>query len=63
VLDAVAAGNFHIWPVSRVEQGIELLTGVPAGQCHGELGVELGTVFAKVDARLREMARTMKEFE
>ena len=63
VLDAVAAGNFHIWPVSRVEQGIELLTGVPAGQRNGELGVELGTVFAKVDARLREMAHTMKECE
>jgi len=63
VLDAVAAGNFHIWPVSRVEQGIELLTGVPAGQRNGELGFELGTVFAKVDERLREMARTMKEFE
>jgi predicted ATP-dependent protease len=63
VLDAVAAGNFHIWPVSRVEQGIELLTGVPAGQRNGESGVEPGTVFAKVDARLREMARTMKEFE
>jgi predicted ATP-dependent protease len=63
VLDAVTAGNFHIWPVSRVEQGIELLTGVPAGQRNGELGFELGTVFAKVDERLREMARTMKEFE
>jgi ATP-dependent Lon protease len=63
VLDAVAAGNFHIWPASRVEQGIELLTGVPAGQRNGELGFELGTVFAKVDERLREMARTMKEFE
>jgi len=63
VLDAVAGGNFHIWPVSRVEQGIELLTGVPAGQRNGELGFEPGTVFARVDARLREMARTMKEFE
>jgi ATP-dependent Lon protease len=63
VLDAVAAGNFHIWPASRVEQGIELLTGVPAGQRNGELGFEPGTVFAKVDERLREMARTMKEFE
>jgi predicted ATP-dependent protease len=63
VLDAVAGGNFHIWPVSRVEQGIELLTGVPAGHRNGELGFEPGTVFAKVDARLGEMARTMKEFE
>jgi ATP-dependent Lon protease len=63
VLDAVAGGNFHIWPVSRVEQGIELLTGIAAGQRNGELGFEPGTVFGKVDARLREMARTMKEFE
>ncbi len=63
VLDAVAGGNFHIWPVSRIEQGIELLTGVPAGQRNGELGFAPGTVFAKVDSRLREMARTMKEFE
>jgi predicted ATP-dependent protease len=63
VLDAVAGGNFHIWPVSRVEQGIELLTGVRAGQRNGDLGFEPDTVFAKVDARLREMARTMKEFE
>jgi predicted ATP-dependent protease len=63
VLDAVAAGNFHIWPVARVEQGIELLTGVSAGQRNGELDFEPGTVFGKVDARLREMARTMKEFE
>jgi lon-related putative ATP-dependent protease len=63
VLDAVAAGNFHIWPVARVEQGIELLTRIPAGQRNGELGFEPGTVFGKVDASLREMARTMKEFE
>ncbi len=63
VIDAVAAGKFHIWPVARVEQGIELLTGVSAGQRNGELGFEPGTVFGKVDARLREMARTMKEFE
>jgi predicted ATP-dependent protease len=63
VLDAVAGGNFHIWPVSRIEQGIELLTGVPAGQRNGEMGFEPGTVFAKVDGRLREMARTLKEFE
>jgi predicted ATP-dependent protease len=63
VLDAVAGGNFHIWPVSRVEQGIALLTGVPAGQRKGELGFEPGTVFARVDERLREMARTMKDFQ
>jgi lon-related putative ATP-dependent protease len=63
VLDAVASGNFHIWPVVRIEQGIELLTGVKAGQRNGDAAFPLGTVFAKVDDRLRDMARMMKEYE
>jgi lon-related putative ATP-dependent protease len=63
VLDAVASGNFHIWPVMRIEQGIELLTGVKAGQRNGDGAFPLGTVFAKVDDRLRDMARMMKEYD
>ncbi len=63
VLDAVAGGNFHIWPVLRIEQGIELLTGVKAGQRNGDGAFPAETVFAKVDERLRDMARMMKEFE
>jgi ATP-dependent Lon protease len=63
VLEAVKSGKFHIWPIGRVEQGVELLTGVRAGQGNGDGGFEKGTVFARVDERLREMANTMKEFE
>ncbi len=63
VLEAVKSGKFHIWPIGRVEQGVELLTGVRAGQRDGDSGFEKGTVFAQVDERLREMAKTMKEFE
>ncbi len=63
VLEAVAGGNFHIWPVSRIEQGIELLTGLKAGQRDGDGKFLPQTVFARVDDRLREMARMMKEFE
>jgi lon-related putative ATP-dependent protease len=63
VLEAVAAGKFHIWPISRIEQGIELLTGAKAGERNGEGSFAAGTVFAKVDERLRTMARMMKEFE
>ncbi len=63
VLDAVASGNFHIWPVLRIEQGIELLTGVKAGHRDVEGAFPPGTVFAKVDERLRDMARMMKEYE
>jgi predicted ATP-dependent protease len=32
VIDAVAAGKFHIYPVETIAQGIELLTGRPAGE-------------------------------
>jgi lon-related putative ATP-dependent protease len=63
LLEAVTGGKFHIWPVSRIEQGIELLTGVAAGQRNGEGSFPAGTVFAKVDERLRDMARMMKEYE
>src|SRR5208283_108271 len=63
VLEAVKGGKFHIWPIGRVEQGVELLTGTRAGQRDGDGGFEKGTVFAQVDQRLREMAKTMKEFE
>ena len=71
VVDAVAAGKFHILSVATVEQGIEVLTGVRAGgvaRRAGEDGqpssaYEPGTVFAFVDQRLRQMAETLKEFE
>jgi ATP-dependent Lon protease len=63
LLDAVADGNFHIWPVSRIEQGIEILTGVKAGSRNYDGTFPGGTVFARVNERLRDMARLMKEFE
>jgi predicted ATP-dependent protease len=63
VLDAVANKKFHIWPIARVEQGVELLTGIPAGTRNGSGAFEDGTVFARVDERLRDMARVMKDFE
>jgi predicted ATP-dependent protease len=63
VLDAVASGKFHVWPVGKIEQGIEILTNVSAGSENGAGKFEAGTVFALVDERLREMAQTLKEFE
>jgi len=63
VLEAVAAGKFHVWPVAKVEQGIELLTGMAAGKKNGDGKFEPGTVLALIDERLSAMARTLKEFE
>jgi ATP-dependent Lon protease len=63
VLEAVGAGKFHIWPVAKVEQGIEILTGRAAGQKNSDGKFEAGTVFALMDERMRDMAKTLKEFE
>ena len=63
VLEAVTAGKFHIWPVSKVEHGIEILTQTAAGRKNGDGKFEPGTVFALMDERLHAMAKTLKEFE
>jgi predicted ATP-dependent protease len=63
ILEAVGSGKFHIWPVARIEEGIEILTGMTAGVRNGDGSFAGGTVFAKVDERLEKMARVMKEFE
>ena len=38
IVDAVREGKFHIYPVRTIDEGIELLTGVPAGE-RGEDGM------------------------
>jgi predicted ATP-dependent protease len=63
VVDAVAVGKFHIHPVASIEQGIEILTGVAAGQRGSDSRFEPHTCFALVDARLRDMAQTLKEYQ
>ncbi len=62
VLEAVTAGKFHIWPVAKIEQGIEILSTTAAGQKNGAGKFDSGTVFALVDDKLSHMARTLKEF-
>jgi predicted ATP-dependent protease len=63
VIDAVAAGKFHIYPVSTVSEGLEILTGTCAGSRDANGKFPEGTVFARVDDRLRLMAETLREFE
>jgi lon-related putative ATP-dependent protease len=62
VIEAVAKGQFHIYPVGTVEQGIEILTGVSAGKhsSNGKFGI--GSVFGRVDSRLHDMAQAMRKF-
>jgi ATP-dependent Lon protease len=63
ILDAVAAQNFHIWPVAKIEEGIAILTATATGCRKEDNTFEQGTVFALVEARLSQMAQTMKDFQ
>ena len=62
VIEAVRAGTFFVHPVETVEQGIELLTGMPAGERDATGRFAGGTLFALVDARLRELAEAIVRF-
>ena len=61
VVDAVAKGVFHIWAVSTVDEGIQLLTGVPSGQrVQGKFPE--GTIHRAVEDRLRGYAEALRAF-
>ncbi|RII29234.1 MAG: ATP-dependent protease [Geobacter sp.] len=62
VLEAVRAGKFHLWSVSTIDQGIEILTGVTAGEQQPDGGYPEGSINYLVDKRLREMLENMKKF-
>ncbi len=63
VVDAVAEGKFAIYPVSDVDEGIEILTGMPAGKRGKRGAYPKGTINRRVDERLATMAKKRAEFE
>jgi lon-related putative ATP-dependent protease len=60
VVDAVRAGKFYIYAVGTIAEGIELLTGRPAGQ-RTRTGFTPKSVYALVDERLKHFARAGKK--
>jgi len=60
VVEAVAAGRFHVYPVATIDQGIERLTGVPAGARGPGGAYPPGTINARVERRLAEFAERSK---
>jgi ATP-dependent Lon protease len=61
VVAAVAAGEFHIFTVTTVHEGIELLTGVTAGARTADGGnYPEASVFGRCAARLSEMASHLR---
>ena len=62
VVEAVRGGRFHIHAVKTIDEGIEVLTGVPAGERQPDGSYAEGTVNYLVDSRLRELAESLRGF-
>ena len=62
VIEAVKEGKFHIWPVKTIDEGIEILTGVPAGKRKKDGTYPKGTINAMAYDKLRRYAMTVVNF-
>ena len=62
VVDAVRAGRFHVWAVATVDEGIEILTGRPAGKQQPDGSYPEESVNALAVACVRSYAERLQAF-
>ncbi len=62
VVEAARDGTFRIYPVATIDQGIALLTGVPAGERGADGTFPEGSINRRVEARLDHFAETARAF-
>ena len=62
VVDAVAQGRFHVYPVASIDEGIEILTGVAAGRRDPLGRFPEGSINGRVERRLAEFAERARSF-
>jgi predicted ATP-dependent protease len=56
VIEAVEDGKFHVYPIETIDQGMGILTGMPAGEPDEAGNYPEGTVNHRIQSRLEEMA-------
>jgi lon-related putative ATP-dependent protease len=62
VVQAVREGMFHVWAIRTIDEGLELLTGRPAGERGGDGQYPAGSVHRLVADRLRHYAEQLRAF-
>ena len=60
VIEAVRARKFHVYAVSTVDEGIEVLTGVPAGELRKDGRWTPGSINDRVERRLRTLQEVVR---
>lgn len=63
VAEAIARGQFHLYAVDTAAQGIEILTGLPAGERDTSGRFPAASVFGRVERRIIEIAEKLREAE
>lgn len=63
VIEAVEEGLFHIYPVTTIEEGIEILTDMPAGSIDEDGRYPEGTLYNLVQKKIEKYARLVEEFD
>ncbi|MBD3381122.1 MAG: AAA family ATPase [candidate division Zixibacteria bacterium] len=63
IVEACEKGKFHIYPIKRIEEGIELLTGIPAGKRNAKGEFTKDSVFYRVNQKLEQMAKLTRRHE
>jgi len=61
VVEAVKEGKFHIYSVDNIKEGIEILTGIKAGEKGPDGKYPENTIYGMVDKRLRFMAEKIEK--
>lgn len=63
VVKALEQGKFHLYSVATVQEGIEVLTGIPAGERDSSGRFPASSVFGRVERRLIEIAERLRRAE
>ncbi|MCK4303306.1 MAG: AAA family ATPase [Candidatus Eisenbacteria sp.] len=62
VLEAVERGEFHVWAVTTIPEGIEILTSMPVGFQGGDGKYPPNTLFGRVSEKVNQYAQKLKAF-
>ena len=62
IVDAVDRGEFNVWAVNTVDEGIELLTGVAAGERRPDGSYPAESVHGRVAHKLRDLSEQLASY-
>jgi hypothetical protein len=61
VVQAVRDGTFRVYEIDRVEEGVEVLMGIPAGEIGSDGKYPEGTLYRKVADRIVQLREAVRE--